>query len=100
MYRRLIYRTFAVDFYIALYKGLVWDPIDLIFYRERASQPARTKRKRNKKELENGNQASKHCLFTCYQGRHTWPRAVLGARIPPPPLPTHSPWPKLVIFRD
>ena len=46
-----------------------WDPIDLIFYRERASQPARMKRKRNRRRVKSGREASRCCLFTTHQGR-------------------------------
>ncbi len=67
-----------------------WDPIDQIFYRERASQPARMKRKRNRRRAESGKQASRCCMFTSYQGRHTSPEAVLGAAHTPPPPPLHN----------
>ncbi len=40
-----------------------WDPIDLIFYRERAQQPARMKRKRNRRRVESGGRpADVACL--------------------------------------
>jgi hypothetical protein len=71
-----------------------WDPIVLILYRERASQPARMKRRRNRRRVESGKQASRCCLFTSYQGRHASPKAVLGAAHtpPPPPFTTSSTW--------
>jgi hypothetical protein len=49
--------------------GHCWDPIDLIFYRERASQPARRKRKRNGRRVESRREGSRCGLFTVYQGR-------------------------------
>ncbi len=74
-----------------------WDPIDLIFYRERASQPARMKRKRNRRRVERGREASRCCLFTAHQGRspppcHAWPEAVLARPTPPSPLHNSSAW--------
>jgi hypothetical protein len=77
--------------YLVIVSGyLCWDPIDPIFYRERASQPARMKRKRNGRRVESRRQASRCCLFTSYQGRHASPEAVLGAAHTPPPPPLHN----------
>ncbi len=77
-------------------KNICWDPINLIFYRERATQPARTKRKRNRRRVESGKQASRCCLFTSYQGRspplcHAWPEAV-WCGLHPLPLHNSSAW--------
>ncbi len=77
-----------------MYRAVVGctDPIDLIFYRERASQPAKNETKEKWKELENVNQASKHCLFThCYQGLTYGLGQSLARTYPPPPLYPHTP---------
>jgi hypothetical protein len=80
------------DYFYLLFFFLIilcWDPIDLIFYRERASQPARMKRKRNRRRTESRNQASRCCLFTHPIKAVTHrPRQSLARPIPPPPFPT------------
>ncbi len=68
------------------------DPIDLIFYQERASQPAKNETKEKQKGLENVNQASKHHLFTrSYQGLTDSLGQSLAHTAPPPPLHSTPP---------
>ncbi len=97
-------------FHRILIKLICLDPIDLIFYRERASQPARNKRRRHqRRKVEGGMKAAGRyanmaCLsrttssppspplltppFKCETA--SWP-ALHFLSTPPPPPPTYSP---------
>ncbi len=77
------------------------DPIDLIFYRERASQPAKNETKEKQKGLEFVNQASKHaCLHVLIKASQIAQGNPWRTQAPPPPLSIVNPQDqKLVIFR-
>jgi hypothetical protein len=64
--------------------------IKFFIEKEPHSQPEWSKREieGELEKWESGQQTLP--VYTCYQGRHTWPRAVLGAHIPPPPLLPHT----------
>ncbi len=65
------------------------DPIDLIFYRERASQPARSKRKRNERRAESRRESCSCDLLIKANPPpppHSSPGAILARPVPLPPL--------------